>query len=149
MKIMLAGSSGGHLAQLYSLKSWWETEQRIWVTFPTDDARSRLNNEKVVWASHSPDRNLLDNLRSARLAISTLLRFQPDLIVTAGASLGTFFVLAGKILKIPTIYVEVFDRIELPSLSGRICYRIADGFAVQWEKQLELYPKATVIGPLL
>ncbi|MDU5307525.1 MAG: PssD/Cps14F family polysaccharide biosynthesis glycosyltransferase [Varibaculum cambriense] len=149
VKILFAGSSGGHLAQLYTLKPWWEQQQTLWVTFDTPDATSLLADQKVVWAKHSPDRNLHDVFRSLRLAWKLLRSARPELVVSAGASLGTVFIVLARLMKIPTIYIEVFDRIEIPSLSGKICYRVADRFAVQWPEQLKLYPGATVIGPLL
>lgn len=148
-KVLFAGSSGGHLAQLYTLKPWWDKQQTLWVTFDTPDAVTLLEHENVVWAKHSPDRNVRDVLRSVYLALRVLRKNRPDLVVSAGASLGTVFIAIAKLLRIPTIYIEVFDRIELPSLSGKICYRIADKFAVQWPQQLKIYPKAQVIGPLL
>lgn len=148
-KVLFAGSSGGHLAQLYTLKPWWDKQQTLWVTFGTPDAVTLLEHENVVWAKHSPDRNVRDVLRSVYLALRVLRKNRPDLVVSAGASLGTVFIAIAKLLRIPTIYIEVFDRIELPSLSGKICYRIADKFAVQWPQQLKIYPKAQVIGPLL
>lgn len=42
MKICLVGSSGGHLAHLNLLKPIWEKEDRFWVTFDKEDARSIL-----------------------------------------------------------------------------------------------------------
>ena len=33
MKILFVCSSGGHLAQLYRLRPWWEGQERAWVTF--------------------------------------------------------------------------------------------------------------------
>lgn len=148
-KVLLAGSAGGHLAQLYTLKPWWEQQQRIWITFNTPDAISRLEKEKVIWARHSPDRNFLDVFRSLYLAHKVLRDSKPDCVISAGASLGTMFLFLAKLRGIKTVYIEVFDRIEMASLSGKICYRFVDKFLVQWEEQLKLYPKAEVIGPLL
>lgn len=148
-KILLAGSAGGHLAQLYTLKPWWKQQERIWVTFNTPDALARLEKEKVFWAKHSPDRNILDVFRSLFLARRILRQTKPDCVISAGASLGTMFLALAKLRGIKTVYIEVFDRIELASLSGKICYRFVDEFCVQWEEQLQLYPKAKVIGPLL
>ena len=42
LKVCLVGSSGGHLAHLYALKPFWENEERFWVTFDKEDARSLL-----------------------------------------------------------------------------------------------------------
>ena len=48
MKVCLVGSSGGHLTHLYMLKDFWKDKDRFWVTFDKEDARSILENEKVI-----------------------------------------------------------------------------------------------------
>ena len=149
MKVLLVGSAGGHLAQMLSLKDWWESEQRWWVTFDLPDAQAALAGEPVMWAQHSDKRRPWLLLRSVWLAWNALRLLRPDVVVSTGASLGAIFVVFARLLRIPTIYIEVFDRIEISSLSGRICYRIADRFCVQWKEQLKVYPKAEVVGPLL
>ena len=47
------------------------------------------------------------------------------------------------------MYLEVVDRIETRTLTGRLVYPIADLFCVQWEEQLRLYPRAVEVGALL
>src|SRR5205085_3253134 len=41
-RVLLVGSSGGHLAQLLALAQLWPRENRHWVTFDTADAISQL-----------------------------------------------------------------------------------------------------------
>ena len=148
-KVLFVGSSGGHLAQTISMRPWYKNHQRIWVTFNTPDAISALENEKVFWMKHSPERKPWDLLKTLWAGIRLVPKLKPDVVVSTGASLGTIFIAIARLLGIATVYVEVFDRIELKSMSGRICYHIADKFGVQWEEQLKLYPNATVVGPLL
>ena len=33
------------------------------------------------------------------------------------------------------IYIEVFDRIDKPTMTGKMVYPITDKFVVQWEEQ--------------
>lgn len=149
LRLLLVGSAGGHLAQLESMRPWWGAHRRWWVTFDTPDARSVLSGERVIWGRHSDARSVLPVLRSLLLAVTTVARLRPDAVVTTGASIGVMFIVVARLLGIPTVYVEVFDRIRRPSLSGRIAYRIADEFAVQWREQLVAYPRAQLVGPLL
>lgn len=44
------------------------------------------------------------------------------------------------------IYLESFAKVTSKTLSGKILYRIADRFYVQWEEMLKLYPKAIYKG---
>jgi len=54
-----------------------------------------------------------------------------------------------RLLRIPTVYVEVFDRIDSRTLTGRLCRPLSTKFLVQWPEQQELYRGSTLIGPLL
>ncbi|MCR4585503.1 MAG: UDP-N-acetylglucosamine--LPS N-acetylglucosamine transferase, partial [Lachnospiraceae bacterium] len=58
MKICLAGSSGGHLAQLYMLKPFWSEHDRFWVTFDKEDARSLLKEERMIPCYYPTNRSL-------------------------------------------------------------------------------------------
>jgi hypothetical protein len=53
------------------------------------------------------------------------------------------------LLGINTVYIEVYDRIGLPTLTGRICKPLATVFCVQWPQQQLLYPGSQVIGRLM
>jgi hypothetical protein len=147
--LLLVCSSGGHLTQLYNLRPWWERFERTWVTFDKPDATSLLSGERALWAYHPTTRNLWNLLRNTALAWRTVRRVRPDLIVSTGAAVAFPFFLVGKLFGAKTIYVEVFDRIDSATLTGRLCYPISDRFLLQWEEQRAIYPKGEVVGPLL
>ena len=147
--VLLVGSAGGHLAQLVRLEPWWRDCIRTWVTFDKPDARSLLADEAAIWAHHPTTRNIPNLLRNLLLAVRHVRRLRPDLVVSTGAAVAVPFFLVARLLRIPTVYVEVFDRIDSPTLSGRLCRPIATRFCVQWPEQQEHYPGSVVIGPLL
>jgi UDP-N-acetylglucosamine:LPS N-acetylglucosamine transferase len=147
--LLLVCSSGGHLTQLYNLRPWWERFERTWVTFHKPDATSLLSGERALWAYHPTTRNLWNLLRNTALAWRTVRRVRPDLIVSTGAAVAFPFFLVGKLFGAKTIYVEVFDRLDSATLTGRLCYPISDRFLLQWEEQRAIYPKGEVVGPLL
>jgi hypothetical protein len=47
------------------------------------------------------------------------------------------------------VFIEVYDRLDTRTLTGRLVYPFADRVLVQWEEQRSLYPRAQTIGPLL
>lgn len=149
MRIVLVGSSGGHLAQLYVLRTWWQGQERHWVTFNTPDALSLLDGEEVTWAFHPTTRNLRNLLRNMRLAWRVLRSYRPDLVVSTGAAVAFPFFLMARAHRIATVFIEVYDHIEVPTLTGRLCYPLSDLFLIQWEEQRQAYPKAQLIGKLL
>lgn len=143
MKICLVGSSGGHLAHLYMLKPFWQDRERFWVTFDKEDANSLLEDEKKYYCYFPTNRNLKNLIRNTLLAFRVLRKEKPDLIISSGAAVAVPFFYLGKLLcRSKLIYIEVFDRIDTPTLSGKMVYPIVDKFIVQWEEQKRVYPKA-------
>lgn len=147
--VFLVGSSGGHLAQLHALEPWWSARRRTWVTFRTPDAESLLAGERVYWAYHPTTRNLWNLLRNLVLAVRLLLRHRPDLVVSTGAGVALPFFVVARATGIPTAYIEVYDRMDTPTLTARLCHPFTTLFCAQWEEQRRFYPDARVIGSLL
>ena len=149
MKVMLVCSSGGHLAQLYRLRPWWQGHERIWVTFSGAQVESLLRDEAVVLAYAPTTRNIPNALRNLRLAVRLIHAERPDVIVSDGAGVAFPFFLVGRARRIHTVYLEVYDRISRPTMTGRLCYPLAELFLLQWHEQAIRYPRGQVIGCLL
>ena len=148
-RLMFVGSSGGHLAQMLGMRAWWAEHERSWVTFDTPDALSALEGEKTYLAYHPTTRNPYNALRNLVLSVKVLRAERPDVVVSTGAGVAFPFFITARLLRIPTVYVEVYDRIDTRTLTGRLCRPLSSLFCVQWEEQLASYPDAHVIGPLL
>ncbi len=147
-RVLLVSSSGGHLSQLLRLRPWWENYERRWVTFDLPDARSQLAGEELVPAYFPTTRNLVNLARNTPLAWKALTTFKPDVVVSNGAGVAVPFFVVAKVLGIPTVYVEVYDRIDSRTITGRLCRPLASEFLVQWPEQAQLYGGSTLIGPL-
>ncbi len=148
LKICLVGSSGGHLTHLYMLKPFWKDKNRFWVTFDKEDARSLLKDEKVYPCYFPTNRNIKNLIRNTFLAIRVLKKEKPDLIISSGAAVAVPFFYLGKLFGTKTIYIEVFDRINKPTLTGKLVYPVTDRFIVQWEEMKKVYPKAINLGSI-
>ena len=146
IKVGLVGSSGGHLTHLYMLKEFWEDKDRFWVTFDKEDARSLLKGERFYPAYYPSNRSIKALIINTYRAIKILIKERPDLIVSSGAAPAIPFFWLGKLFGAKTIYIEVFDRIDKPTISGKICYPVTDKFIVEWEEMKEVYPKAVNFG---
>jgi UDP-N-acetylglucosamine:LPS N-acetylglucosamine transferase len=146
---ILVGSSGGHLAQLLSISPLWAKDKRSYVTFDTVDAISLLADEQVTWAHHPTTRNLRNLVRNTLLAFREVRRRRPDVVVSTGAAVAFPFFLAARLRGIPTVYLEVYDRIDSPTLTGRLCRPLSTLFCVQWPEQLEFYRGSELVGSLM
>ena len=148
-RVLLVSSSGGHLTQLHALEPWWSKHERLWVTFPKSDARTLLKGERMIAAHHPTTRNIPNALRNFMLARDVFDDYRPDVVVSTGAGVAVPFFLAARRFGARSVYVEVYDRIDSPTMTGRLCYPFSDLFLLQWEEQRRNYPKGKVIGSLL
>lgn len=146
MKVCLVGSSGGHLTHLHLLKPFWINEERFWVTFDKEDAKSILKDEKVYPCYYPTNRNIKNLIKNTFLAFKILRKEKPDIIISSGAAIAVPFFYLGKIFGAKTIYIEVFDRIDAPTMTGKLVYPVTDKFIVQWEEMKKVYPKAINLG---
>lgn len=148
LKVCLVGSSGGHLTHLYMLKPFWEDKERFWVTFDKEDAKSLLENERMIPCYYPTNRSLKALLINTRLAFRVIKNERPDIIISTGAAVAVPFFYVGKLYGAKTVYIEVFDRIDASTISGKMIYPIADKFIVQWEEMKTVYPKAINLGSI-
>ncbi|EOT49315.1 hypothetical protein IGK74_001345 [Enterococcus sp. AZ150] len=146
IKICLVGSSGGHLTHLYLLKDFWEEYDRFWVTFDKDDANSVLEYEKKYYCYFPTNRNIKNLFKNTMLAIKVLKKEKPDLIISSGAAVAVPFFYIGKLFGAKTVYLEVFDRIDSPTLTGKLVKPVTDKFLVQWEELEKIYKNSKNIG---
>jgi len=146
---LMVCSSGGHLAQLVALRPWCASYRTRWVTFPTADALDLLQDEDVVPAAFPTTRNVPNLLRNLMIAARLLRQERPDVIVSTGAGVAVPFFVLGWLMGVPTVYLEVFDRLDSATLTGRLVRPFTDRMLVQWDEQMSLYRGADVVGPVL
>lgn len=149
-RVLFVCSSGGHLAQLHRLQPWWSERERTWVTFDTPDAVSLLADEDdVVWAHHPTTRSIPNLARNLGLAMRLFRQRSWDVVISDGAAVAVPFFMVARARGIPTVYLEVYDRIDSMTLTGKLCRPMTSLMLVQWEAQKMMYPEAEVTGVLL
>ena len=148
LKVCLVGSSGGHLNHLYMLKPFWLDKERFWVTFDKEDARSILEGEKMYPCYFPTNRNIKNLIKNTFLAFKILKNENPDIVISSGAAVAVPFFYIAKLKGKKLIYIEVYDRVDKPTLTGKLVYPIVDKFIVQWEEQRKVYPKSINLGSI-
>ncbi|HJC06754.1 MAG TPA: polysaccharide biosynthesis protein [Candidatus Enterocloster excrementipullorum] len=148
IKICFAASSGGHFEQLLMLKPLMEKYESFVITEETT-YKVQINNEKTYYLkqvnrkekSFLP-RMVVNSLESFRI----FLKEQPDAVICTGVLAVLPVCLIAKIAGKKLIYIESFAKVTSPTLSGKLLYRFADQFYVQWEQMLQIYPRAIFLG---
>ncbi len=130
------------------LKPFWKNKERFWVTFDKVDARSLLKEERMIPCYYPTNRSLKALLINTRLALKTLRKEKPDLIISTGAAIAVPFFYVGKLFGAKCVYIEVYDRIDRPTLTGRLVHPVTDLFIVQWKEMEKVYRKAVYIGSI-
>ncbi len=150
VKIAIITSKGGHLFEILTLKELVESYHHFWVTFKGADSQYYLKNEHVYYAYFPESRNIKNFVKNLFLAILILYKERPTVLISAGAGITVPFFIIGKFLfQMKLIYIEPYDFVSYPSLTGKIIYTVSDLFLVQQQCQKKWFPKATCWGSLL
>ena len=148
-KIGIITSKGGHLYQMSRLQPWWSKYDHFWVTFPGEDSESELLGERVYYGYYPESRHIGHALRHLALAWRILRDERPTIIISCGAGIAPPFFIVAKLLGIRTVFIEVFDLVSHPSLTGRILSLIVDHLLIQHPNQKKFYTRGVYTGAIL
>ena len=151
-RVMFISSMGGHLNELLMLKPLFDKYEYHIVTEKTKTTKYLKDeyNKKISYLMYGtkklliiyPFILLINSIKSLLLFI----KYRPKYIITTGTHTAGPMCCIGKIFGSKIIYIETFASINKGSETGKIIYKFADFFVVQWESMLEIYPKATYGG---
>lgn len=149
-KVGIITSPGGHLVTLLSIDPLINHNNSFWITLKSIDTEYSISNKKKYFVYGPESRNILNLLRNIFKAFYILFKEKPDILISSGAGIAIPFFLIGKLFfSTKLIFIEVFDFVQYPSLTGKMLYPISDHFIVQHSKQLTWYPKATYLGKIV
>lgn len=119
--MLLAASTGGHLAQLVRLApDLGAGPDSLWVTFRTPQSESLLRGKRVHYVPYVRPRDVAGAMRAAAHVRRLIRRESFDQAVSTGAALAVSALPFARLRGIPTLYIESVSRVNGPSASGRI-----------------------------
>lgn len=151
-KVLFISSTGGHLNELLQLRPMFKKYESYLITEKT---KTNINLKEedikkiyylVYGTKHKPFTYIFKLIFNCFKSLYYFLKIRPDVIITTGAHTAGPMCCIGKIFGKKIIYIETFANIKTKTITGRIIYKFADLFIVQWESMLELYPKAVYGG---
>lgn len=154
-KVLFISSTGGHLDELMQLKSMFNcydyhiiTEKEKSNLSLKDKFPNRVN--FLLYGSYSNLKNRIiypfKLIYNSFKSLILYIKIRPQYIISTGAHTAGPMCLIGHIFGSKIIYIETFANSMTKSKTGRIVYKFADLFIVQWESMLKLYPNATYGG---
>jgi UDP-N-acetylglucosamine:LPS N-acetylglucosamine transferase len=147
-KICFAASSGGHYEQLLMLKPIMEKYDSFVITEETL-YKTEIKNEKMYFVKQV---NRKEKTFIPRMIVNTIrslkiyLKEKPDVVICTGVLATIPICLISKLAGKKLIYIESFAKVTSATQSGKLLYRFADQFYVQWPQMLEIFPKAIYLG---
>lgn len=148
VKICFAASSGGHYEQLMMLEPLMNKYDSFILTEKTK-YKIRMKNHKIYTLrqiNRKEKKFVFNMLLNTFLSIKIFLKEKPDIVICTGVLAMIPICLFSKIFRRKLIYIESFAKVNSPTETGRLIYRFADQFYVQWVSMLEVYPKAIYLG---
>lgn len=143
---LLVATPGGHLTQLKLMAPCFDSFDRRWVS--THHPSVDVGDDPLVLAHGPTTRNVPNLLRNMVVAWREIRSTKPDVIVSTGAGLAVPFFVFGRLFGIPTVFLEVYDRIDTRTMTGRLVRPFTSKFLVQWPEQQQAYGGGTVVGSL-
>ena len=81
-------------------------------------------------------------------SVKIWIREQPDYVITTGTLVVLPLAFLAKIFRKKLIYIETFARVYDGTRAGKLMYKYADLFIVQWESLKKIYPNAVYGGSI-
>jgi UDP-N-acetylglucosamine:LPS N-acetylglucosamine transferase len=147
-KICFAASSGGHYEQLLMLKPLMEKYDSFIVTEETQ-YKSQIDNKRTYYMlqvnrrEKTYIRRMIINIGRS---IAIFRKERPDIVICTGVLAMIPICIIAKLKGKKLIYIESFAKVTSATLTGKLLYKFADRFYVQWPQMLEIYPKALYLG---
>lgn len=149
IKICFAASTGGHLEQLMMLKPLMQKYDSFIITEKTKYNVGKSAEQKTYYMKQVNRKEItfpIYMLINFCKSIYIFLKEKPDYMITTGVLAMIPMAILTKLFKKKLIYIESFAKISSPTQTGKLLYKYADRFYVQWEKMLEFYPNAIYKG---
>lgn len=148
--ILLTASSGGHLDEISNLDLLGEYYNAILLTERTITSISSWY-DKIYYVPQVNRKELKcipKLILNMCISLHVLLQHKPVAVISTGALATIPVCLLAKIRKIKVVYIESFARMDSPSRTGRLMYRIADKTIIQWKGVQKFYPNAVFGGSI-
>ncbi len=151
-KALFISSTGGHFSEMMMLKPMFEEFDYHIITEKTNTTKSLKDTygKKIDFLVYgTKDHKLTYGFKVVYNTLKSLMLFikiKPDIVITTGTHTAVPMCYIAHLLKKKVVFIETFANVTTPTMSGKIVYKIADLFIVQWEELKEIYPNAIYLG---
>lgn len=147
-KICFVASTGGHFQQLMMLKPLMERYDSFIVTEKTEYTTNSIGVKQyyLLQVNRRELTFIFKMLINIFKSLNIFLKEKPDVVISTGVLATIPICIITKIFNKKLIYIESFAKINSSTLTGKLLYKYADQFYIQWEELRKIYPNAIYKG---
>lgn len=150
-KVLMISSGGGHLTELLKLKKVYSKYDYRIITEKTATTKYlKEQDPKTSYLIYGTQDHLLPYLLifplNILISLFYFISFRPDVVITTGTHTAVPMCYIAHLFKKKVVFIETFANSSTPTKAGKMVYKIADLFIVQWEEMLKVYPNAVYWG---
>ncbi len=144
-------SGGGHLTELLQIVDSVKEYPKFLVTY--EGINNDFNSFDIFYNTYALKwtfSNMAIIFINFINIVTILLKEKPRVVISTGAELAIpFFYLSKIFFGSKLVFLEIYARVNTPSITGKIIYPITDLFLVQWKSLTNKYgKKAKYVGSL-
>lgn len=147
-KLCFAASSGGHFEQILMLKPLMEKYDSFLITERTT-YRTEIKDVKMYYLNQVNRKEFFfpfEMIGNSFKSLFILIKERPDVVITTGVLAMIPICLLAKLFHKKLIYIESFAKVNSANETGKLLYKYADQFYVQWPQMKEIYPNSIFLG---
>lgn len=148
--VMFICSIGGHLTQMLQIKKIFNNYDYVLITEKTNVTKNIKAKYNMKYLIHGTRKYMFKylfiELYNVLKSIIYFFYYSPEVVVTTGTHTAVPMCFIAKFFGRKVVFIESFAKRTTPTKSGKLVYKIADTFVVQWDSLKEVYPKAEVWG---
>lgn len=131
MKVLAVASVGGHWIELLRLNRTFDGMDLVFVS-TNKGCASMVPQHKFYAVTDASRWNKFKLITSFFEVFKIVKSEKPDVIITTGAAPGLMALVAGRLMRTKTIWVDSIANVEELSLSGKIASKIGSRVYTQW-----------------
>ena len=132
LKLLAAASVGGHWIQLLRITKTLNDEFEVVYMSTHHKCESLLAGQNFYTIPDFNRRNFYKLFSVFFQAVNIIRKEKPSVVITTGAAPGLITLIAAKLLRRRTIWVDSIANVEKLSLSGTVASKFATQTYTQW-----------------
>lgn len=153
-KVMFISSMGGHLNELLMLDKLFNKYDYKIITEKNKSTKYLKNKykKKASYLIYCTKKTFILYpfvlILNSFISLFYFIMYRPDFVITTGTHTAGPMCCIAHIFKKKVIYIETFANVNTKTATGKLVYKFADLFVVQWPQMLEVYPNAKCFGSI-